>query len=730
MNDYKYILHSKLYNRSTCAERSRSMERFYNLLLFIFAFLLLSISSPAQSPDFSDISPWRLKYYGNAALRNGDIFLALDYFESYCEKKPKDVKALFTLANLYEKSRDYIKAGKLYLDVYKTDSIKFKQALFHHAVMLKMDCRYDEAKFFLQKFYNDKNFMKKDKIFAAKVTNELEGILFAEKQSNKAGKLKVLHPDTSINKAHIELSPVSIDENTFMYASLKSDSVKYYTDEKGYIQIPVREFYKAIKKRGQWIGGYDIPFPFNDKNVNVGNGVFSLDGNRFYYTRCNDNHRGKLICAIFMSKKNKNIWEQPVKLESPVNIFGYTSTQPALGLNSKNNNEILYFISDRKEGKGGLDLWYVEYDIRKDIFKTVKNCGGIINTPGNEMTPYFDYETRSLYFSSNRLPGLGGMDIFRTTGEMKQWSKPENIGAPVNSCADDIYYSISKKREEGFFVSNRKGSVALRNETCCDDIYTYSWTEYINIHVKGEVLAVDSNIIYGLLNDKEMKDTLRGWPPKKLRLKNVLVSVFLVDKETKERFLVKKEKTDGNGEFLFKLEPEKEYLLTFDTTGFFSREIPVSTKDIVKSDTLRLKPVELMDIPKEPIVIKNIYYPFDKAHLTPESQIRIDTTLFFLMTKLPEIIVEISSHTDSKGNDDYNIKLSQKRAESVVNYLIKKGISRERLVAKGYGETNPIAQNENHDGSDNPDGRAKNRRTEFKILGSLKEKYSKVIYDF
>ena len=316
------------------------MERLLQFFL-LFTFCLLFFNSPAQSPDFSDISPWRLKYYGNAALRNGDIFLALDYFESYCEKKPKDAKTLYKLAELYEKSRDYIKAGKMYLDVYKADSVKFKEALFHHAVMLKMDCRYDEAKLILVKFYNDKIFIKKNKFLASKVTNELEGILLAEKQSGKKGKLKISHPDTTINKAHVELSPVSIDENTFMYASLKSDSVKYYTDEKGYYQIPVREFYKAIKKKGEWKGGYDIPYPFNDKTVNVGNGVFSLDGNRFYYTRCNDNLHGKLICAIFMSKKNKNKWEQPVKIQSPVNIFGYTSTQPALGINSKNNNEIL-----------------------------------------------------------------------------------------------------------------------------------------------------------------------------------------------------------------------------------------------------------------------------------------------------------------------------------------------------------------------------------------------------
>lgn len=176
-----------------------------------------------------------------------------------------------------------------------------------------------------------------------------------------------------------------LDENTFIYASLKSDSVRYVVDENGYLRMPVREFYKAIKKNNKWVGGYDSPFPVNEPNINVGNGVLSKDGTHFYYTRCNERHGPRLLCSIYLSIRKNKKWEKPVKQENEINIGGYTSTQPALGFNSKNNNEILYFISDRKNGKGGLDLWYVEYDINKNTFKKPKNYGGTINTPAEEL---------------------------------------------------------------------------------------------------------------------------------------------------------------------------------------------------------------------------------------------------------------------------------------------------------------------------------------------------------
>jgi outer membrane protein OmpA-like peptidoglycan-associated protein len=193
--------------------------------------------------------------------------------------------------------------------------------------------------------------------------------------------------------------------------------------------------------------------------------------------------------------------------------------------------------------------------------------------------------------------------------------------------------------------------------------------------------------------------------------------------------LLQKDSTTKEGQYFFDLKVNKDYILEFQSNKIPPTTLEFTTKGITKSDTLVIHDVGIEYLSnKEPFIIKNIYYDFDKYKLRPESQKIIDSTLLVILREAPDIIIELSSHTDSKGDDAYNIELSQKRAESVVNYLIKKGIDKNRLVAKGYGETRPIAPNENPDGSDNPEGRQKNRRTEFRIIGNLSQ-YSEIIYE-
>lgn len=700
-------------------------EVYFFLILF---FVLIFHHTNAQ-PAIDGISPWKLKGYAEKALRGGDIYLAIDYYEKYCSLKPGKIKAAYTLAGLYENTRNYTKAAKQYRVVYKSGSVRYIKSLYKYALMLKSGCCYDSALFCFNYYRTLDKSLKSDKMLSQLVANNIEGCTLASRPDTLNSQVKIIHLDTSINKAHVDFSPMSLDENTFVYASLRPDSARYSVDGSGNLKIPVREFYKAIKKRNQWTGGYDTPFSVNEPGMNVGNGVISRDGTRFYYTRCEDYAGSRLLCSIFRTVKTNGKWQKPEKLDEEINISGYTSTQPALGSNSKNNNETLYFVSDRKEGRGGLDIWYAEYDSKKGAFKTPKNCGGVINSPSDEITPFFDFDTRSLYFSSTWHPGNGGFDIFCSTGELKTWSKPENIGPPVNSCADDMYYVIAKNRDEGFFVSNRKGGIAMKSETCCDDIYSFTWPGKIKLFARGLVYSVDSNMIHGILNDYTMKDTIHRGPLLKNRMVKLPVLLYLHDKGSGQRFLIATDTTNSLGEYIFKIEPEKDYLVVADTSGFFTGESFFSARNINRSDTLTIKPIGMMEIQEEPVIIKNIYYPSDKSYLTAEAMKRIDTTLMRVLVGFPEIIVEISSHTDSRGNDNYNAKLSRRRAEGVMKYLISKGIARERLVAKGYGNLKPIAPDTNPDNTDNPEGRAKNRRTEFRIIGSLKDKYSKVVYD-
>jgi outer membrane protein OmpA-like peptidoglycan-associated protein len=370
---------------------------------------------------------------------------------------------------------------------------------------------------------------------------------------------------------------------------------------------------------------------------------------------------------------------------------------PAVTTDPKKGNDIIYFVSNNKEGKGGMDIWYTVYDKKTKTYKEPKNLGNKVNTSQDEISPFFDNDTRSLYFSSDGWGGLGGFDVYKATGDGKKWLSNENIGQPVNSGADEIYYTISPNREEGFFISNRKGGNALKNRACCDDIYSYKHSQYIKISLDGYVYE-------------------KARP--EIPIEEAAVELYILDKKTKEKALIKTMYTDRSGNYKTPLEAGQEYFIIIKKKDWLGTSTDVSTMGITTSQVI--KRVSYLDKePKEPIHIPNIQYEFDKAVILEQSKVAIDTTVLALMIANPELIVEIQSHTDSKGGDVYNMKLSQKRAESVVNYLTSKGISPKRLVAKGYGESKPVAPNENPDGSDNPEGRAKNRRTDFKIIGKL-----------
>lgn len=375
----------------------------------------------------------------------------------------------------------------------------------------------------------------------------------------------------------------------------------------------------------------------------------------------------------------------------------YSSTMPAVTVDPVKGNDVIYFVSDKKDGKGGLDIWYTVYDKKNKIYKAPRNAGSKVNTAQDEMSPFFDTETRTLYFSSNGLGGLGGFDIFRTRGDGKKFTGSENIGQPINTGADDLFYTISTNRGEGFFVSNRKGGNALKNSTCCDDIYFYKHSEYIRVVLTGNVNEIlDANAF----------------------VSEATIEVYIRDKKTKEKFLVKTIKTDSLGHYKTQLEPGQDYFLVVKKEDFLGTSADVTTQGISSNTELR-QDMQLAKKPKEPIHIPNILYEFDKSNMLESSKLSLDTTVYSLMENNPELIIEIQSHTDSKGNELYNLKLSQRRAESVVKYLISKGIGSERLKARGYGESMPIAPNDNSDGTDNIEGRAQNRRTDFRIIGVI-----------
>ncbi|MBL4625777.1 MAG: OmpA family protein [Flavobacteriales bacterium] len=476
----------------------------------------------------------------------------------------------------------------------------------------------------------------------------------------------ITHLDTSINTAHVEFAPVILDDTTLLYSALKSRKVMYYTtddEDSLYGQQPVRQMYVAHKDFDDWSGQELLQGPFNEPGVECGNGTFSPDKNRFYFTKCIPNKK-KVICSIFVSRKDSvGNWTVPEALPSPINNEEFTSTQPTIGTHPKYGLDVIYYVSDRNGGKGGLDIWYTYVRDKKGvlIYQKPKNCGKSINTVGTDVTPFFDMETKQMYFSSNGHPGIGGLDIFYTTGQLNKWGDPANIGYPINNKEDDLDFTIAPSQEEGFFISNRPGGTALKSETCCDDLYHFYYTQYIKIYVTGS--------IFEETDSTESQEKI---------LENATATLFLVDTASGEKMEIKKAFTNEKGDYIMKLEQGNQYILHMSKEGYFKLDVPFSTETIEKSDTFKLADLWLGKLPDAPVVIKNIYYQFDKDHLTPETKTVIDTTIYKILVENPEIVIELSSHTDSKGTDKYNHDLSQRRAESVVKYLISKGIDKKR----------------------------------------------------
>jgi outer membrane protein OmpA-like peptidoglycan-associated protein/tetratricopeptide (TPR) repeat protein len=663
----------------------------------------------------------KLKRLGYNSLQFGDTYSAIEYFEAYLAKK-QNVHVQYSLAESYRAARNYKAARDLYAEVYDQKPNAYPLALYYKATLLKTEKRYDEARVLFQQFKKSGaaqvNGIDYKKLTTLQIQSCDSALQLLKNQKNT----DITHADDAINKASIEFSPQYLSDSVLLFASLRSDTILYTVVDREKGKFPQRKFYTARLGAKEWgfVGEWADARNLTEEDEQVGNGTFSLDKRRFYFTRCVTNNQFHAECALYVSEKMGRTWGKPDKLPEKINMKGYQNTQPTIGINSKTNNEVLYFVSNRPGGKGGMDIWFSEYQKSKGEWTEAKNAGNAINTPGDELSPFFDAKTRVLYFSSNGLPGLGELDIFKATGELGKWISVENVGAPVNSPFDDLYYVLHPNREDGVFTSNRTGAVTALHEHCCDDIYFFHINNVINLTTGGLVKQKLNEQVKNLLeNQPETPATPAA---------NIPVTLYSIDEKTKEKAVVAQQKTATDGSYHFDIEANKNYEIEVEGPRKPNPTLVFNTKNTKESANVPQTDVVIEYIPNIPFIIKNIYYDFDKSNLRKESETVLDTTLLVILRENPTIIVEISSHTDSKGEDDYNMKLSQRRAESVVNYLIKNGIDKQRLVARGYGETRPIASNQNPDGSDNPEGRQKNRRTEFKIIGTINN-YEKIIYE-
>lgn len=394
-------------------------------------------------------------------------------------------------------------------------------------------------------------------------------------------------------------------------------------------------------EKGAWLAPVELEDEVNTE-YDEGTPSFSPDGNTMYYTYCAQDPEGPRTAEIYISTRSSAKWGKGTRatiVKDSVTALGHPSISP--------DGKYLYFVSDAVGGFGGKDIFRAR--VAGNDFGPMENLGEEINTPGDEMFPYVR-DSVTLYFASNGHPGMGGLDLFKATQDSTGKWNVENLGAPINSMADDFGITFAGKEERGFFCSNRNDARGY------DHIYSFE-RPTITIFIEGIVNDVDEYPIEDATVRIVGKDGL-----------NVKVPV------------------KKNGTYRVELERDIRYVMMASARGYLNQNYELHTGPEEKNETyivdFFLSPIS------KPVVIDNIFYDFDKATLRPESKKALDEMIKMLNDN-PNVTIELGAHTDRKGTDQYNERLAQRRAQSVVDYLIAGGIEAARLEAKGYGESVP-----------------------------------------
>lgn len=413
----------------------------------------------------------------------------------------------------------------------------------------------------------------------------------------------------------------------------------------------------------------------------VGSASFTADGKTMYFTLTripNDlekvkNKPSTVNVEIYSSTKNADgVWGEPVSFAYN-NVNNYSVGDPFITTDGNS----LYFASNMPGGLGGTDI-YVCLKTDAGAWGKPANLKDV-NTEGNDRSPVFD-EKDNFYFSSDGRVGMGGLDVYQALREHNTIGKIENMGYPFNSPQDDFGFSLNEKGGIVYLSSNREGGLGS------DDIYTIDQKMILAFKLEGRVF------------DKDSKQPIAG----------ALVTLAKVNGS------ILKTETDNNGGYKFNLTRESEYNVSAEKTNYRSDVENLATINLTTSSVLTQDLYLESVVINKAIRLENIYYDFDKWNIRPDASVELDK-LVKIMIDNPTIWIEIGSHTDSRGKDSYNLSLSQKRAESAVQYIISRGIDKNRIAAKGYGETKLL--NKCANGVDCTDeAHQLNRRTEFKIV--------------
>jgi outer membrane protein OmpA-like peptidoglycan-associated protein len=609
------------------------------------------------------------------------------------------------------------KIGKCYLNSnYKLKSIPFlekslqldpnvdPQVHFILGQAYHFDMQWDKA---IKEFQSFQQSLKGEKISQEELTSFMEDINLHITQCI-TGKELVKNPvrvfidnvGPEINSQYPDYGQViSADESVMILTSRRPNTTggKIDEEENQYME----DLYISTKVNGKWTPVQNMGKTVNSERHDATAGL-SPDG-QILFTYQDDKGDGN----IYQSELKGSTWTKPEKMSKNINTDFHESTASI-----SSDGKTVYFVSNRSDGLGDRDIWMSQKDEKGKWGKAV-NLGPVINTKYGEEGVYIHPDNKTLYFSSQGHSSMGGYDVFKSVynAETKTWSEPENLGYPVNTPDQDVFFVISASGKHGYYSSFKSDGYGEK------DIYmiTFLGAEKPMIQnnednlLASQAAPVKETVIAPVLAIKEAQLTiLKGVITDEMTKQPLEATVEIVD-NLKNEVIASFTSNSSSGKYLVSLPAGRNYGIAVkkDNYLFHSENFDIPNtaayQEVVKDVALKNIAVG------SKIILKNIFFDFDKATLRPESTNELER-LTKLLNDVPTLKIEISGHTDSKGADDYNKTLSNNRAKAVLDYLVKAGIAASRLTSVGYGEEQPISTN------DTDEGRQMNRRTEFKIL--------------
>ncbi len=578
-----------------------------------FCLLLILLLISLSSNCFSQTIDEKLKN-ADDTYASGDYYNAAVYYKQLLDKDATNLELAYKYANSCRLYNNYVDAEKWYLNILKSNNSKaYPLALYYFAEMNKYNGKYESAIKNYSEYYN----INKDKndYYALKAKQEIESSEYAIKLMKDTIKVDITHLGKNINTPYSEFGAIQLGDSMLIFSSFRrivsSDFESLLPDA----------FLSKVYTSNLSVAGYsnakELRGAINDPEINTANISINKHSFKAYFTRCDLSDNGDLTCAILVSELKNGKWQKAKKLNNKVNLEGFTSTQPCIAL--INDKEVLYFTSNRPGGFGQLDIWYSLYS--NGDFQQPVNLGSVINTPGNEITPFYDENSPKLYFSSDWHKGLGGYDIFKSDGNQNQWTEPQNLGYPINTSYNDLYYTVNEDSLEGYLTSNRPGSFFIKGETCCNDIFFYEYKPVLNKkEIKTDTLNV-SQTIHLLLpitlyfhNDEPDPATMRTTTDK--NYKQCLADYFAM----KDKY--KLEYSKG----LSGVDKQKAI---DDIEQFFNSYVRNSFRDLEKFTELLLKDLQ----------------------------------------NGSEVKITVKGYASPLNNEEYNVNLTKRRIASLVNYL-------------------------------------------------------------